>query len=53
LLGQIVGHVTDQLVVMGLFYGVEPTLVAKRVDNVAPRIQDSTQARNAHEWELK
>lgn len=53
LLGQIVGHVTDQLVVMGLFYGVEPTLVANRVVNVGPRIQDSTQARNAHEWELR
>jgi peptide/nickel transport system substrate-binding protein len=52
-LGQIVGHVSEQLVVMGLFYGVEPTLVANRVLHVAPRIQDSTQARNAHEWELR
>jgi len=52
-LGQIVAHVTEQLPVMGLFYGVEPTLVANRVLNVAPRIQDSTQARNAHEWELR
>jgi ABC-type transport system substrate-binding protein len=52
-LGQIVGHVTEHLVVMGLFYGVEPTLVANRVLNVAPRIQDSTQARNAHEWDVR
>jgi peptide/nickel transport system substrate-binding protein len=52
-LGQIIAHATEQLVVMGLFYGVEPTLVANRVLNVAPRIQDSTQARNANEWELQ
>jgi peptide/nickel transport system substrate-binding protein len=51
-LSRIVGHMTDQLVVMGLFYGVEPTMVTNRVENVGPRIQDSTQARNAHEWRL-
>lgn len=53
LLGEIVGHITEQLTLMGLFYGAEPTAVSTRVENVWPRIQASTQARNAHEWDVR
>ena len=35
------------------FLDPTPAVVANRVENVGPRIQDSTQARNVHEWELR
>jgi peptide/nickel transport system substrate-binding protein len=53
-LGQIVNHSTDQVSVMGLFYGAEPTLISNRLLNAGPRgAQDTTNAWNAHEWDLK
>ncbi len=52
-LGRIVGHISETLFLMGLFYGVDPTLLSNRVDNVWARIQGSGQARNAHEWDIR
>ncbi len=51
--GQIVHHMTDQLVWMGLFHQAEPTMIANRLQNVMARNQGSTQAWNAHEWDVK
>ncbi len=44
---------TDQLVWMGLFHQAEPTMIGNRLQNVLPRYPSSTQAWNAHEWDLK
>jgi ABC-type transport system substrate-binding protein len=51
--GQIVRHMTEQVVWLGLFYRVEPTLVSKRVRNVTAGPQGFTQAWNAHEWDTQ
>lgn len=48
-LGQIMRHFTDQLVTMGLFYDVGPTLVSNRLVNVP--VYNPTA--NVHEWDLK
>jgi peptide/nickel transport system substrate-binding protein len=52
-LGQIVTHIADQVIMMGLFYISEPTLIANRVQNVTARPPASTQAWNAVEWDVK
>ncbi|MBM2812175.1 MAG: hypothetical protein HW416_2934, partial [Chloroflexi bacterium] len=51
-LGQIVNHIADQVVMMGLTYSIDPTLIGNRVRNVTARIPRSTQAWNAHEWDV-
>ncbi|MBM2810829.1 MAG: hypothetical protein HW416_1588 [Chloroflexi bacterium] len=52
-LGQIVRHSTDQVNVMGLFQGAEPSLIANRLSGAGPRGgQESTNAWNAWEWDL-
>jgi len=48
-LGQIVGHISDQLPGMGLFYDVGATLVSNRVENVPA--QNPTA--NLQEWDLR
>jgi peptide/nickel transport system substrate-binding protein len=55
ILGQIVNHMTSQLVWMSIYHRVEPALMANRITNVYPRPQggSSSQAWNAHEWDLK
>jgi ABC-type transport system substrate-binding protein len=50
---QIVHHMTDQLVWMGLFHQAEPTMIANRLQNVAARHQGSTQPWNAQEWDAR
>jgi peptide/nickel transport system substrate-binding protein len=52
-LGQIVHHMTDQLIIMGVFYTVEPSLVSGRLVNVGGRkTEDVRQPWNAHEWDV-
>jgi peptide/nickel transport system substrate-binding protein len=52
-LGQIVHHMTDQLIIMGVFYTVEPSLVSSRLVNVMGRkTEDVRQPWNAHEWDV-
>jgi peptide/nickel transport system substrate-binding protein len=52
-LGQIVHHMTDQLIIMGIFYTVEPSLVSNRLVNVTGRkTEDVRQPWNAHEWDI-
>ncbi|MBM2813102.1 MAG: hypothetical protein HW416_3861, partial [Chloroflexi bacterium] len=52
-LRQLVAHMTDQVVMMGLFYDVTPTMIANRLKNVSPARGGASQSWNAHEWELR
>jgi peptide/nickel transport system substrate-binding protein len=53
-LGQIVHHSSDQINVMGLFSGAEPTLISNRLIGAGPRGgQDSTNAWNVADWDLR
>jgi ABC-type transport system substrate-binding protein len=51
-LGAVIHHLTDQVVMMGLFYAMEPTMVSNRIQNLHARHSSGTQAWNAHEWDL-
>jgi len=51
--GQIVHAISDELMVMPLFYGAEPVVISSRLINVGARSSSATQAWNAHEWDMK
>ena len=50
-LGGIVNHISDRLVLMTLFYGKEVTMVASRLQNITKGL-GSTQAWNAETWDI-
>lgn len=50
-LGEVMRHLTDQVVIMGLFYSMEPTMMANRLTGLRARHLLGTQAWNAHEWD--
>jgi peptide/nickel transport system substrate-binding protein len=50
ILGQIVNHVTDQVVVVGLYHGIDATVFSKRLSNVFGKYERTTQAWNIHQW---
>lgn len=54
-LGQILQHMSDQLNIMGLFYDVEITPIAKRIRNVTANSKEmgTTAMWNAHEWSIE
>lgn len=53
-LGQIVHHMTDQLTAMGIYYNTEPVMIGNRLMSVTARdVGETTEAWNAHEWELR
>jgi peptide/nickel transport system substrate-binding protein len=53
-LGRIVHLMTDQVVTLGIFYTVEPSLVSGRIQNVVPRkVEDGRISWNTHEWDVK
>ncbi|HZT07309.1 MAG TPA: ABC transporter substrate-binding protein [Chloroflexota bacterium] len=53
-LGQIIHHMTDQLTVLGLYYNTEPLLVNRSLTGVTARdVGETTEAWNAHEWDVK
>jgi len=53
-LGQIARHTTENLIVLGLFYDVEPMAVANRLTNVEMRKAElSSPVFNVHGWDLK
>ena len=53
LLARITGHISENLNVMGLYYGVEPTMIHNRLRNVTARkAQTSIQSWNAHLWDV-
>jgi hypothetical protein len=52
-LGEMVHHATDQLLLLTVFHDPVPTLISNRLVNVAGRRGISIQAWNAHEWDLR
>lgn len=53
LLGEIVHHISDQVVTIGLFYSAEPIMVANKLPNVsASKSNLAATSWNAHEWGL-
>jgi hypothetical protein len=51
--GQLIHTISDELIVLPLFYGAEPVVIGSRLLNVAARSSSATQAWNAHEWDLR
>jgi len=52
--GQIVHHVTDQVVFLPLFFDLSPTMVANRLANVSRRLpRSATPTWNAHLWDVQ
>jgi peptide/nickel transport system substrate-binding protein len=53
-LAAMVHHVTDQLVVMGICYVVEPALITNRLVNMSRRsVDEAVDTWNASEWDLR
>jgi hypothetical protein len=52
-LGEVLHHITDQLVWMGLYHEVNPSMLGDRLANIGPRVVEATQAWNGHEWDLR
>ncbi len=52
-LGAVVHHQTENLVLMPLFHGADPTMISNRLVNVTARGDAFTQAWNVHEWDVK
>jgi peptide/nickel transport system substrate-binding protein len=50
---QIMSFMTDQVLILGLFYTIEPILVNNRMIGVGPRRSRGTHAWNAHEWDVR
>jgi ABC-type transport system substrate-binding protein len=53
ILGRLVHFITDQVLVIGLFYDVEVTVTTSRLVNVMTRGDQMGEAWNAHEWDVK
>jgi peptide/nickel transport system substrate-binding protein len=53
IVGQVMNHVTDQVLILGFFYTIEPILVNNRIVNVMGRYPRSSHAWNAHQWDVK
>lgn len=52
-LGQIISHIADQLPMLGLFYDGEPVFINNRLEKATGKTLRSTQAWNAHQWDVK
>lgn len=52
-LGQMVHHATDQLLLLTLFHEPEPVLISNRLVNVGGRRGITIQGWNAHEWDIR
>jgi peptide/nickel transport system substrate-binding protein len=54
ILGQLVHHITDNVLAIGLVHGPEPSMIANRLVNVAAsQAIGSAPTWNAQEWEVK
>ncbi len=52
--GDIVHHLTDQVIVMDQFYDATPTAVSSRLLNVSTKVaRGGTNTWNAHEWDVR
>ena len=52
-LGQIVQHLTERVIIMYLFFEQAPTAVANRLVNVSADARQTPVSWNAHEWDVK
>jgi peptide/nickel transport system substrate-binding protein len=52
-LGQIMHHMTDQVIPLGMFYNTQPTMIANRLQNVTPGGSGATPAWNSYAWDLR
>ncbi len=52
-LTDMASHLVEHLPFYTLFYDIEPTMIANKLQNVGPRRQPATQAWNIHEWDVK
>lgn len=52
LIGDLLHHLSDQAVLMMLFWDVEAILIGDRLENVTARHRGSSHAWNAHEWSV-
>ena len=52
-LGQVVHHMTDQLTVLPLFYDTKSAIIGNRLKNATGLGDNSTQAWNAHDWDVQ
>ena len=53
LMGQIINHLTDQVLYMGLYYIARPTVVTNRVTNVLGRNAGIVATYNIHDWDAR
>ena len=52
-LGRVAQHMTEQLVIMGIFYTVEPAMVNNRLTGITSRkVENARHPWNAHEWDV-
>jgi peptide/nickel transport system substrate-binding protein len=52
-LAQLINHMTDQVVVLGLFYNGSAVMVSNRIQGVTVGAQRASQTWNAPEWDVK
>ena len=52
-LGDIVHHATDQLLILAVFHESVPALISNRLVNVGGRRGTSLQAWNVHDWDVQ
>jgi peptide/nickel transport system substrate-binding protein len=52
LVGEAVSHLTDQVVMTGIFYATQVTMASNRLQNVRPG-DSTTPAWNAEEWDVR
>lgn len=53
ILADVIGHMTENLVVLPLFHDAEPAIVSHRLVNVGAEKGGSLQGWNAHEWDVR
>jgi peptide/nickel transport system substrate-binding protein len=53
ILGEMMHHLTDQVIPVGMFYNAQPTMIGNRLVNVGPGGAATPASWNAHEWDLK
>lgn len=53
IIGQIIHQISDQLIMLPLFYGAEPVVIGNRLANVGTRTPSATQAWNAQDWDVR
>ncbi len=53
IMGEIVRHISNEVLILGIYYNVSPTLLSNRLVNIGAAGQGATQAWNAHLWDVR